>query len=378
VGPLGGIVRGLGFGVSTVALLVLAPVPFVIFALLQRPDSRRRLVLIAPFALLVLLAGVSLLWSPSPGPGVEKLAVLVLTGLIPAAFLLVLTRAAAEISWPLIVIAALFSAVALIALGEYSPLYPDRLSVFGDNPIWTARAAFIGAIVLLFGPFPWLARLLGVPVLVVAGVLTASLGPAVGLVFGSLAGVVVALHQASRANRRVLPVAVGLGALFGIALVAIVADVFSGSSSSIFSRLFVNDPNVAGRASFLAVAVPMFLGAPLQGVGIGGFAASGLSAYPHNLVAEIAAELGVLGLLAYASWLALALRGALRSPLLTALVVATTLFSLFSGSIASNVEFWLFTAVAVALVPIGSRPADKLPASRPAAESRLDASASAS
>ena len=51
-------------------------------------------------------------------------------------------------------------------------------------------------------------------------------------------------------------------------------------------------------------------------------------------------------------WLAFAVRGAAGSPILMALVVSTALFTLFSGSLASNAEFWLCSAFAVARFPL--------------------------
>ena len=82
---------------------------------------------------------------------------------------------------------------------------------------------------------------------------------------------------------------------------------------------------------------------------------TGLDVYPHNLVAEIAVELGSIGLLAMLAWFGLALRGAARSPVLVALVVATAVYSLFSGNLAGNAEFWMFSALAVAAFPIAVR-----------------------
>ena len=371
VAPVGAVVGGLGLGVSTIALLVAMPAPFVVVAGLRDPDARLRLVRLTPFVVLVLFAGLSLLWSPRDGIGFEKLALLILTGLVPAGYLLVLTTRPERIAWWLVAVAAMVLAISVIVLGERSPLYPDRVSVFGDNPIWTARALFIGALVMLFGPFPWVARLVTVPILVVAGLLTASLGPAVGLVIGTLAGVTVALHEASRARRTVRPAAVVVTLLCSLAIVVAIADALGGGRS-LTAQVFGNDPNVVGRATLLATAVPMFLASPLEGMGLGGFAVSGLATYPHNLVVEIGTELGILGLAAYGAWLLVALVGASRSPLVMALVVATALFSLFSGSLASNVEFWLFTAIAVAIIPI-RRDLQRAVATQEATdESRLD------
>ena len=120
------------------------------------------------------------------------------------------------------------------------------------------------------------------------------------------------------------------------------------------ARLVVDDPNVTSRASFLGAAASLFLQSPIFGVGIGGFAASGLDLYPHNMIAEVAVELGSIGILLFLAWFILALRGAARSPMLVALVVATSVYALFSGSLAGNAEFWMFSALAVAKFPISN------------------------
>jgi hypothetical protein len=71
------------------------------------------------------------------------------------------------------------------------------------------------------------------------------------------------------------------------------------------------------------------------------------------MVLEIAAEFGLVGLALFTAWVVLAIRGAVTSPVLAALLAATLLYTLFSGSIASNAEFWIFSAMAVAA---GARP----------------------
>ena len=58
-------------------------------------------------------------------------------------------------------------------------------------------------------------------------------------------------------------------------------------------------------------------------------------------------------------WLAMALRGAARSPILVALLVGTGTFAMFSGDLAGNGEFWMFSALAVAMLPIGGRGAKR-------------------
>ena len=55
------------------------------------------------------------------------------------------------------------------------------------------------------------------------------------------------------------------------------------------------------------------------------------------------------------TWIILAVRGALGSPLMLALVTATGVFTLFSGSLASQTVFWLYSTLAVAMLAAARR-----------------------
>jgi O-antigen ligase len=355
VGPVGTLLGAAGIGVSTVGLVMLAPVPFVAAALVLRPGAHQRLAYLAPLILLAAVGAVSLAWSPNASYGLEKLTLWTLTGILPAAFILVLASATPRVMWGAVALAAVVSAVGLIGFGETSALYPGRVALFGDNPIWTARAAFVGALVMTFGPFPRIVRVIVTPILIVAGILTVSLGPLLGFAIGVWAGIAETLRTSVRtADRRQLGW-IALGFASGIGVIALLGNSLFGGESSILASVVVNDPNVTGRATFLDAALRLFLSSPLLGVGLGGFESTGLIQYPHNLVAEIGSELGLVGLLALAAWFVLALRGAAGSPILVALLIATAVFGLFSGSVASNAEFWLVSALAVAKIPVRAR-----------------------
>jgi O-antigen ligase len=114
----------------------------------------------------------------------------------------------------------------------------------------------------------------------------------------------------------------------------------------------LRDPNNLSRPAFLLGAAQLFVASPLIGGGFGAFAATGFDLYPHNLVAEVASELGLLGLLALAAWIVVALRASIHSAILTALFAATFVFSLVSGNIAGEAEFWFFSALAVGALPV--------------------------
>ena len=187
--------------------------------------------------------------------------------------------------------------------------------------------------------------------MLLAGHLTDSLGPAVGLALGLCAGIAVSIHIAdlSRKARVLAWSLLGVGFAIGLTVAVTVA---STTPTTSFAGV-VNDPNVTSRALYLDLSSQLFLASPIFGNGLGTFASLGAAdLYPHNIVAEIAGELGMAGLALLFAWFLLALRAAARSPLLMSLVVATAAFSLFSGSIAGNAEFWIFTGIAVAMTPL--------------------------
>jgi len=344
IGPLGGLFSQSETDGSALGVLLLALTPFVAAATIVKPRNATRLFVLIPLGLLLLLAVASLAWSPSASYGSSKLTLWVVTGLIPAAFIIILSGGSTRVAWGLIALAAFATAVASFLFPDSG--YPPTL--FDSNPIWASRAAFIGALVALFGPFPVAVKLLATPVMIAGGLISLSLGPLVGLAAGAVAGVAEALRDGRQTERRV---AVGWASLLvvtGVALLSLLA----GLADPLFEEVF-NDPNVSGRAGYLRALGPLFVDAPLFGIGLGGFASTGLADYPHNLVAEVALELGFAGLLLLLAWFTLALRAAAGSPLLVALVVATGVFSLFSGYLGAHTEFWLFTALALAVSRIG-------------------------
>jgi O-antigen ligase len=272
----------------------------------------------------------------------RRLSVFLFTGLAPAGYALVLMVARRSIDWRLVGLAALAGAFALIAIGAVTSEYPGRLVVFGANPIWIARAAFLGALIMVWGPFHPLLKLVTIPVLVFAGLETLSLGPAVGFLVGSTAGLLVALMGRDFRDRRVQAGWAVLCLAIGTAVMLVLA----GAGANLLEGA-VEDSDNASRAQLVSLALGLFVDAPLFGAGIGAFMAVDPIGYPHNLPVEIAAELGIVGLAMFATWLVLAFNGARKSPILMATLVGTFAFAQFSGSIASNTEFWVISALAI-------------------------------
>ncbi len=339
--------------VPMVVVVGVAPVPFVIAALWLRPESRERLVLLAAPLAIMALGGLSLAWSPDPEYGTRKLSLWLVTGLLPCVSMLVLVSPDRPIAWRVVSIIAFIYAVAALTVGT-TTLFPGRLVIFDANPIWVARAAFVGALATLFGPIPNRWKLLLLPPMLLAGHLTDSLGPTLGLFVGIVIGVAETIRTSAFTRRRAR---LGLAALAVVVAVAGMAGLAVAVSAPPAALApIVGDPNVSSRAQYLGLAGGMFAASPVIGAGLGAFAALGAAdPYPHNIVAEFGSELGIIGLALLVGWLILAVRGALGSPLLLALVGATAVFALFSGSLAGNLEFWMFSAAAVAMTPLRVR-----------------------
>jgi hypothetical protein len=316
--------------------------PFVATALVLDRRARAALVALTPLLILFGLAGLSLLWTPDASEGARKLSVFLFTGILPAAYALALVVARGSIDWRIAGIAAVMAALALLAIGEITSAYPGRLVVFGGNPIWIARAAFLGALVFLWGPFHPIVKVVVIPMLLYAGLETLSLGPAVGFLAGSLAGLVVALMGKDLRDRRVQA---GWTLLF-LAIGVVAMLLLAGAGSSLLEGA-VEDSDTASRAGLISMALGLFADSPLFGAGIGAFAFLDPIGYPHNLPVEIAAEMGLAGLAGFLVWLFMALIGARRSPILMSTLVGTVAFAMFSGSLASNTEFWVISALAI-------------------------------
>jgi branched-subunit amino acid transport protein AzlD len=202
--PIGSGAALLGFDVSPGAVLLLGIAPFPIFAAATRPRILLALAQLLPIALLAALATLSLAWSSDPAYGTSKLVQWLTTCILPAAFIVMLARAAA-VSWRLMAAIGFGYVVILILFGTDTAIYPGRATIFGANPIWVARAAVIVAILGAFGPFNLPIRLVLLVTGAIGTLMTGSLGPLAGLAAGILAGAAVAVRARGWGDWRTLP-----------------------------------------------------------------------------------------------------------------------------------------------------------------------------
>ena len=128
LGPISSGADTVGTGFSAGLIVLMAIAPFPIFAIAARPHLLSGLVRLAPIALLAVLALLSLAWSSSPAYGSSKLLLWVTTVIIPAAFIVILARAA-PVSWRLIALVGAAYVAVLIVFGADTPSYPGRTTI---------------------------------------------------------------------------------------------------------------------------------------------------------------------------------------------------------------------------------------------------------
>ena len=116
-----------------------------------------------------------------------------------------------------------------------------------------------------------------------------------------------------------------------------------------------------GRTHSWSLAWNAFLAHPAFGIGTGSFfSISGINRYPHNLLLEVAAELGLVGLVLVvgflaSTWLAMSRartlqdRGDLQVAVVIALFAAALVNAMFSGDIQTNSSVWLAAGLGLGL-----------------------------
>jgi O-antigen ligase len=201
------------------------------------------------------------------------------------------------------------------------------------------------------------------PVLLVSLVAAGSRGPTVAFLIGLLS--MGALTAATgRARRRLLVVAAGLvGAAILIPLV-VPGSAVGRSLSTILGSAGGLSSN--GRANVWSEAYRTFAQHPLFGIGTGGFSAlDPAELYPHNVLLEVAVEVGAFGVVALTAMIVIFLRRLIRLwqhsigsrqievTLLIALFVSSLVNAMFSGAIQDNSDIWLWGGLCLGLIARG-------------------------
>jgi len=327
------------------------------------PREASRL-LAPPIALTVLLAGIVLVrYSPSPYAS-AKLELflaqnlpLLLAGMLTASSRGLFRR------YVLIALGLALANGALLGLrlssGNAQAVYSARFTISESfAPIQAGRLAAEGvlySIMLVLAARDGRSRVFGLvslPFLAIALLGSGSRGPTLALLLASLT--LVALSMRERQTRtRLLVVAAGVAAALLAAVVIVPADAVSRSTSFLLGNS--GDLASNGRSLLWDLAGHLFATHPLAGVGLGGFALyNPIEQFPHNILLEAAAELGIVGLAVVAGVLVLAFATAIAAwrltsesddrfdaALVAALLVAATTNAMLSDAIESTGGLWL-------------------------------------
>jgi O-antigen ligase len=261
-----------------------------------------------------------------------------------------------------------------LATGQTDAIMTGRLALSSDyNPIIfgrdAARAITIAVLLLLVARVAWLrlVALASLPLLAVSFTASGSRGPALGLVVGLVALLALTLREPA-SRRRVL--AVFAGGAAGALLISRLVPSENVSRSLSFLVGNSSDAYSNGRTELWDLAWQSFASHPLAGLGTGGFGdVDPNNLYPHNLLLETAAELGIVGLVLVAATIAVGASRALRTwsrsdaadkpdvAVAFSFLVAAAVNAMFSGDIAVNNGVWLAVGLATGIQLRPSAPA---------------------
>jgi O-antigen ligase len=309
----------------TLLFLVLSFLVFI-YRLLRNPFTQkipRGFIKVAPFFWLLATCFLGgLLISQSMGYGLDKtLRFIVLTGwaFFGAAFLITDSQSLKRFSWAVVIIATVMAIDALLnypGVGKVA-----FVSALGGNYIALARAGGFGLLTTLTFLLPTERRPLARLSLWILAVLqfwaalsAGARGPVLALILAFL--VFFALSVRGFADLKIDRFAwkLGIVALVAVIIVGIVGqELFSTLAYRM--QVFMTDlgDSAKMRLNLYEEAIRLWTSSPIWGVGTGRFAiavtgSAFIREYPHNIVLELGAEIGLVGVLVFIAMMYMAFR----------------------------------------------------------------------
>ncbi len=249
--------------------------------------------------------------------------------------------------------------------GSATAVVGERFSLGAQEyPIYLARSSADGLLIAIYTILTARSaklRLWAVaasPVLVVAMISAGSRGPVLAFLFALV--ILIALTAVGgQARRRLTQVAAGLLAAAIIVPTIVPSSAAGRALSAILGG--ANGLSSNGRAQLWSQAFTLFGQHPLLGIGTGGFSALNTEPYPHNILLEVAAELGFVGLVVLLGFLVTTFvrlvslwrivpgDQKLDAAILIALFLAALINAFFSGAIQDNQEIWLWGGLGIGM-----------------------------
>jgi len=337
--------------------LPLLPVLFSLYNESQKPDDRFAHPGLGLWFLFVSYSIVSLAWASNDSGGVAKEQILFIHGIIPGICAYIVYKRYRIFSWTGVAIFGLMYGIVHQIYGRYPMDYPGRLTLPGGNPIFDARLLFAAVTIAIWGTkIPLIVRLATIGVGIYSGMATQSRGPLLAFVAANLLVLAyVCLKKYKEGHFRISPNLV-LGSAFlamaaGLAIWNQIGTIQAEIGQSRFN-IFVSssqltaDANYTGRQDLQQFAVSQFVENPFFGTGLGG---NSEVEYPHNIILEIASELGLVGISLWSIAFLVSLFAAKQSAILLVLIIQTFSAALFSGDLGYNYEYLLIALVAFAM-----------------------------
>jgi O-antigen ligase len=264
-------------------------------------------------------------------------------------------------------IATLLTMDALSRLGS-----GERLSGFSGTGIGMSRTVGVAVIILLFAVLMgrvsrlWqivAAIALGLMVLAMVG--TGSRGPLLMLGGAVILAFSITIAKPGQRARALLIIGI-----LGLVVLGVFSSGLIPAASLERFNLLVNeaddDTSAQARLLVMEVAWHLFTTNPVIGRGTGSVSAFGAGqeqVYPHNILLELAAETGLVGLGLYLIVVGMVLWRLLadlsRKPgqehlflTLLAMLLFTLLNAMVSGDLSDNRDMWLFAGIAIAVTKI--------------------------
>ncbi len=340
---------------------------------------------VASFGALAAVTAVSYLYSPAPTYGWDKLTrFLVISGILFLAPLVLIKKTddVRHFTLAMLACAVLLGIKLLLGVTDASLFAPAAYPFSSEGrdvtQIGAGQLAGIALLWLLFCPYYNLRRfclMVSVPLLCAALIASVARGPILFFVAVLFPFMFVRRIRAAVTSTKVwLPlllfgVLAFVGSLYWLqqqdaaqgklrTKTAEIEEVLSGSSTPTYTA--------GRRLTLYRWALEMFAEKPLTGWGLGGWSYyvfdRDMPAYPHNLILEIAAEEGVMGVAALGTLLFtvfFAMRRLWRSSpdlsFIAPVFVFSFLATMTSGDINANRPLWLWCGVSFALAGIAER-----------------------
>ncbi len=315
------------------------------------------------FSGLVLL---SVLYTPAASFGLDKafrFSVLTMLAFVAPLMLVRSTKSVWLFYATWFLIAAVFTSDAITKLGT-----GQRVSAFNATNIAMGRTLGVAILILLFSvlmanvPRIWqLLGVVGLALMSVALLAAGSRGPLLMLALTVPATVALASGRLQNQGRMLLVVVILALVLF----ITFAAGLVPQQAMERYTLLLNNaeaDTSAQARLAVMRDAWELFVTRPLFGWGIGAVSAFGAGReqeYPHNILLELAAEMGLVGLGLYLTLFGMVFlrllqkigqRGNKQALWLTliAILLFTMLNAMVSGDLNANRDLFMFSGLVIA------------------------------